>query len=327
LDLARRIAGYIAGQRRPDGLPAYQFSPWSGTVGATGTATRVLLAVSGLLEAASVLGGGLSTVAGAMVDRFVDGDQVGRPRPGLSWDSAADAQLLSCLCLAGRRDEHRDLAARLVRRLRPLVRPDGAVYAGAVRMSADLDLLSGCVLLALARADDWLGDALAGIDLSTIWAFYRRRFELAHPWGMVWWHGQAGHALAARDERFGRLADDLVDWALERQSAVSGAFLVHDLAPRRISFLTACVLEAVADRWAAARDAGDEARACRYADAWHRGVSFVDLLTLRAGDATFSPCPDQTIGGVRATRPSSVLRIDMAGHALVALAKGLRVSA
>jgi hypothetical protein len=187
-------------------------------------------------------------------------------------------------------------------------------------MSADLDLLSGSVLLALARADDWLGDALAGIDLAKSWAFYRRRFALAHPWGMVWWHGQAWHALAARDERFGHFAGELVDWALDRQSTVSGAFVIHDMAPRRRSFLTACVLEAVADRWGVTGSP-------RYELSWRHGVSFVDLLTLQAGDTFFSPRPDEAVGGVRATLPSSVLRIDMAGHALIALAKGLSVSA
>lgn len=327
LGLARDIAGYVTGQRTADGLPAYAFAPWTGSSTAAGTATRILIAITGLLEAAPLLGEEVFTAARSMLALFLDGDRVRVPRPGLRWDYAADAQLLTCLCLSGLDGQHRDLAAALVRRLHPLVRADGAIYAGQVRMSADLDLLSGSVLLSLARASSRIPGALDDIDLATILSFYRERFRLATPWGMVWWHGQAWSALAARGEEYGRFATDLADWATGRQSPASGAFVIHDVEPERASFLTACVLEMVADAWRQACQAGDEERADRYQRAWRRGAEFVDSLTFRDGDTFFSPHPAACVGGVRATLPSSELRIDFAGHALIALAKGLRASA
>jgi orotate phosphoribosyltransferase len=327
LRLARDIAGYVTGQRSADGLPAYAFAPWTGSSTAAGTATRILIAITGLLEAATLLGDEVFTAARSMLGLFIDGDQVRVPRPGLRWDHAADAQLLTCLCLSDMDGQHRDLAAALARRLRLLVRADGAIYAGQVRMSADLDLLSGSVLLSLARADSRVPGALADIDLPAILSFYRERFRLAAPWGMIWWHGQAWSALAARGEEYGRFATDLADWAIGRQSLASGAFVIHDMEPERASFLTACVLEMLADTWRLARQSGDEERAGRYRRAWRRGAEFVDSLTFRDGDAFFSAQPAACVGGVRATLPSSELRIDFAGHALIALAKGLRASA
>lgn len=323
-DTARAIANYIVGQRAADGLPAYQWLPWTSSGTTAGTAIRVLLALTGLLEAAPVLGSELTAMACSMVECFVDGDEVRIPRTELTWDSGADAQLLTCLCLMGRRDEHRGVATRLMRRLRALARDDGTIHAGAVRMNADLDLLSGSVLFALARSASWLPGALEGIDLATTLSFYRKRFRLCHPWGMVWWHGQAWNALADRDEDFGRFAFELVDWALDRQSLGNGAFVVHNMQPERSSFLTACVLEAVADAWARADSIGDHTRAERYKNSWERGAAFVDLLTIRDDEMYFSAQPAAGVGGVRAILPSSELRIDMAGHALIALAKGLR---
>lgn len=339
--LVTGTAEYVLGQCAADGLPAYHWEPWTGVATTAGTGTRVLIALTGLFEAAAALGGeqgeALGARALAMLDRFVDGTEVRAPRGGdLSWSGGADAQLLSCLVLAGRQDRHTGLALRLVRRLRRLFREDGAVHEGAVRMSADLDLLSGSVLLALARADSWCPEALAGLDLDRVLAFHRRRFRLARPWGMVWWHGQAWHALAGRAGHlasgaegagfagFAGFADELVDWALERQTEDSGAFVIHDLEPPRTSFLTACVLEAVADAWVRAAAAGDVERAARRRVAWERGAAFLDRLTVRRGEAYFSPRPEAAVGGVRATLPSSDLRIDVAGHALIALAKGLR---
>lgn len=327
LGLARRIAGYICGQRSADGLPAYAWAPWTGISTTAGPATRILIAITGLLEAAPLLGAETGAAARSMVRLFINGDQVRVPRPGLRWDSAADAQLLTCLLLSGLHDEHPGLAAALVERLRRLVRPDGAIHAGQVRMSADLDLLSGSVLAALAKAEPAIPGAVTGFDLAASLSFYRARFRLSAPWGMVWWHGQAWSALAPHDDEFGRFAFELTDWALDRQSASTGAFVIHDMEPGRASFLTACVLEAVADAWRWARLAGDGDRSGRYERAWHRGADFVDVLTLRGDDAFFSARPAACAGGVRATRPSSELRIDVAGHALIALAKGLRAGA
>jgi hypothetical protein len=230
-----------------------------------------------------------------------------------------------------------EVVARVACRLRALVRPDGAVYAGSERISADLDLLSGSVLLALAQADSWTGNALDGVDVATVLQFYRRRFRLAHPWGMVWWHAQAWAALARprreqphreqHRERQAACADlvrEILNWAVARQSRSSAAFVIEDMEPARVSFLSGCVLEGVADGWALACERGDADSAERYATSWRRGVGFLDRLTLHPEDGYFCARPTAAIGGVRATLPSSELRIDVAGHALRALAKGLR---
>jgi len=144
---------------------------------------------------------------------------------------------------------------------------------------------------------------------------------------MVWWHGQAWSALAERRADFAAFAFELVDWAIERHSQSCGAFLIHDLEPRRASFLTACVLEGVAAAWQCAKRMSDRERAAVYAHAWDRGARFLERLTIRGDGAFFSPDRKAAAGGVRATLASSELRIDYAGHALLALAKGLSAAA
>jgi hypothetical protein len=209
-----------------------------------------------------------------MAETWIAGDQVRAARPDLRWDSGSDAQLLTCLSLLGR-DDHRPIGLGLVARLRALIRGDGTIRAGRVRISADLDHLSGSVLCAPSTAGRWLApdDPLAGIDLAQTLDFYRRCFDLVHPWGMVWWHGRAWSTLADRVPGAGPFAFSLVDSALDRRSETTGALLVHDVEPARASFLTACVLEGVAAAWRLARSCGDSQRAERYADAWRRGIA------------------------------------------------------
>ena len=323
--LGHDIANFVLGQRTDDGLPAYLFAPWSGARTTAGTATRVLIAISGLLEVGAWLGESVVPHATAMVELFSSGDSVRVPRASLTWDSGSEAQLLNCLSCLEDRDRHTAAAMRLVDRLGTLMRRDGAVYAGQARMSADLDFLSGSALLGLARASEWLPSALDAADLPAVLDFYQRRFRLVHPWGMVWWHGQAWSVLADRVAGATEFVFELADWALAAQNKSSGAFVISDLEPPRLSFLSACVLEAVGEAWALALRRHDLARAARYEMAWTRGISFVERLVIRQDDAFFSNRPRDAIGGVRPTLRESELRIDYAGHALLALAKGLRV--
>ena len=325
--LANEIAEFVVRRRSEDGLPAYMLRPWSGSISLAGTATRILIALTAVLDARGVVDDALIDQAEGMVELFTAGGELAMPRVELQWESSSDAQMLSCLSLMRRRDRHRALALKLVARLQRLVQADGAIHSGIARMPADLDYLSGSVLLALTRASDWLSRGLDEVDLQAALLFYRRRFHLSRPWGMVWWHGQAWSALAGRDPRFGEFAFELVDWAVERQVQATGAFVVEGLEPERASFLTACVLEGVADAWACARRAGELERAERYGASWRRGAGFVERLTIRNGDDFFGRAHAEALGGVRATLASSELRIDYAGHALAALAKGLRAAA
>ncbi len=322
--LADEIAAYVIRMRARDGLPAYTFHAWTGRDSATGpgTSTRILLAAGGLLECAPHLDPTVDDAAADIVATFLHKDGPGAPRDNLVWDSGSDAQLLRCLHQLPASDQNRIASDALVRRLSALIRGDGAIYApGPSRLAADLDLLSGLVVLALSRAATADPTSVAGIDLSVSLDFYRRRFALVSPWRMVWWHSQAW--LAAPIPGAQEFGFALVDWALQRQSGHSGAFVIEDVAPYRNSFLTACVLEGVADAWRTAVEIGDVERAARYADAWQRGISFVERLVVRPGDEFFIPGGERARGGVRPTLVSSNLRIDYAGHALLALGKGL----
>jgi orotate phosphoribosyltransferase/AMMECR1 domain-containing protein len=325
LELAHRVAGFVLAQRQENGWPAYLANPWDGSRTASGTATRVLLALNGLLELGAIADDPLRFDAESMVEMLIERHR-GSGTGDLLWDSGSDAQLLQCLALMRGRERHRVLAQQLVSRLRRLVRTDGAIYAGASRITADLDLLSGSVLLALASSD-WVQGALDDVDLRLIFQFYHRRFDLMQPWSMVWWHGRAWNRLADCSPEFGRFAEELVDWAIERQSNVTGAFVIHSMEPARISFLSACVLEAVGDVWLRAARSGDVERAQRYAEAWTRGSKFIERLVLSEDDCYFAVDAASLIGGVRATLASSELRIDYAGHVLLSLAKGLRAEA
>jgi len=322
--LANEIARFVLNQRAADGLPAYMLDPWSGKSVATGSATRILIAITSLLEARGIIDDAAEGPAQAMLRLFVSGSGVLRPRIELSWDSGSDAQLLNGLCKLERRDDYRPVALKLIARLHRLIRDDGAIHAGIARMPADLDFLSGSVLLALARASDWIPQAMRGVNLRAVLAFYRRRFRLSHPWGMVWWHGQAWNSLADRDADFRSFAFELVDWAIERQSKSSGAFIIENLEPQRASFLTGCVLESVADAWSRAIETGDNKRSDRYADSWRSGVAFIERLQFRAADEFFFAQTQSPKGGIRQTLASSTLRVDYSGHSLIAVAKGLR---
>jgi orotate phosphoribosyltransferase/AMMECR1 domain-containing protein len=314
---ATALAGYILGQRDDDGIPAYAFEPWNGRTATAGPSARILLAVAGLLEAAPLLDDDTVAQAEALLDAFLDG----APRADLTWDNGTDAQLLATLGLTEWDAAREAAVATLIERLRPLVRADGAIYhLGPRRVDADLDILSGLLLLALGRAAPRNPDALAGLDLDRVLAFYRRRFALLEPWSMVWWHAQAWTALADAVDGAEDFAFALVDWALRRQSATTGAFVIDSLPPYRISFLSACVLEAAAAAW----ERADGERAARYAQAWHNGMRFVERLVIHERDAFFSPAPERCAGGVRATLASAHVRIDFPGHALLALAKGAR---
>ncbi len=322
--LTEEIAAFVVRLRRADGLPAYGLDLWSGEVTEAGTATRVLIALTGLLEARPWIAPDLGDAAVQMVGSLLGGGRVLPPRGNLRWDAGSDAQILTCISSLEDRERHRPLALALASRLRSLFHEDGAVHAGN-RGAADLDYLSGSVLCALAAAAEWLGpEPLAGLDLERVLTFHRRRFELAHPWGMTWWHARAWSALADRVAGAEDFAFALVDWALERQSESSGAFVIADLEPARTSFLSACVLEGVAAAWGLARRRGDRARAERCRRAWEAGADFLARLTLGDGDAYFSRNPAAGAGGVRPTLASAELRVDYAGHALLALAKGLR---
>ncbi len=189
---AKLLANYVFNQRCDDGLPAYFLRTCNGTRYPRGTATRVLLAITGLLRVRPLLDPSAAKPIASIAEAFVRTEEPGSPRKELSWDEGSDAQLLTNISLLENRMDYQRQALILAERLRRTVREDGAIYATSApsRMSADLDFLSGSSLLALASASRWLPHAFDGVDLEKILRWYRRRFSLVHPWGMVWWHGQ-----------------------------------------------------------------------------------------------------------------------------------------
>jgi orotate phosphoribosyltransferase len=323
--LAGEIADHVLEMRSVDGIPAYSFRAWTGQDSGTGpgTSTRILIAAGGLLECAPHLSPEIASAARQLVNRFIDKAQPGPPRSNLTWDAGGRAQLLRCLAALAPSSDLTDIMCSLAHELHQLIRHDGAIFAsGSQRVAADVDILSGLVILALNESSRRTREAVDSLDFGPTLAFYRHRFALIHPWSMVWWHAQAWLRCPTPGAR--EFGFDIVDWALSRQSRLSGAFIIDTVSPYRNSFLTACVLEAVADAWRVAAETGDANRAAQYSAAWQHGITFVESLVLRAGDEFFIPNGRRALGGVRPTLVDSNLRIDYAGHALLALGKGLR---
>jgi hypothetical protein len=143
-------------------------------------------------------------------------------------------------------------------------------------------------------------------------AFYRRRFRQNHAWGAVPWLSLA--YAAARD----RFAFELADFALEHQSAQSGAFLngYEPDAPGALSWVT---LEGLAGPLKLALELREKGRARRYAQACAHALSFCERLVYQERDAAVLPNPGWSAGGVRLSLLNSEVRIDFVHHAWSAL--------
>jgi orotate phosphoribosyltransferase len=322
--LAAEIADYVLRVRTPDGIPAYWFRAATGRDSglSAGSATRTLVAAAGLLEAGPVIGERVQSAAEDIVNQFTCDEVPCVPRANLHWHAATSGHLLRCIGALTLTPERRRAAAALVRRSVELVRADGAIFAsGTQRLASDLDVLSGVIVTGLNAIAPTMPEALDGVDLTAVLSFYRRRFALVHPWEMVWWHAQAW--LTSSLPGAVDFGYELVDWALDRQSIRSGAFIIDTVAPYRNSFLTGCVLEAIATSWRVALQTGDQTRSETYAAAWRNGMAFLERLVIRTGDERLITGGQRALGGVRATLASSDVRIDYAGHALIALGKGL----
>jgi hypothetical protein len=214
-----------------------------------------------------------------------------------------------------------DLAVRLSR----LLRPDGRIAAGPKRVDYpdDQEFLPGAVLTALGRFAAADASALSAASFRASIAWYARRFATCPGWGSAGWLPQGMEAVHGMTSEPGAaaLAFAVTDWSLDFQLESTGAFL-EDLSPEEPSFNTGFIAEGVAASWSLALDAGDAARAGRYAASWWQAVRFItrlivfpeDLFAMRAGAVA--------IGGVRCTQSSSAIRIDQVSHCLHALVKG-----
>jgi orotate phosphoribosyltransferase len=154
--------------------------------------------------------------------------------------------------------------------------------------------------------------ALGGAAPPRAFAFYRRRFRQNHAWGAVPW---LSLAFAASRDRF---AFELADFALERQSQKTGAF-VTEHEPDAEGALSWVTLEGLSGPLRLARQLGERSRERRYATACERALSFCDRLVYQERDAALLPNAGYALGGVRLSRLSSEVRIDFVHHAWSAM--------
>ena len=334
--LARHCA-YLEATVQPDGLSAYEHDVERGTHRFDGSGARLLFVAHALDTGRRALGcGELGDGAfgdGAFGDRTFDGSRActgierfleardaGEVARAMPWDAACDAMLLTALDELGDDALIMRFAPDAVERLARLVHADGAIFAGR-RIDGDLDFLSGSVLEALGAMDRRGIASLSAEQLACAFAFYRKRFELVEPWGMVWWHTAGWHAWRHRIDAYD-FAGELLDFALARRHRASGAFLTD--YTDEPAFHTACVLEGVVTTWEWALERGDAGRAQRCRDAWLEGQRFMETLTYGPDDNYFL----RTVpldGGVRATAVSANVRTDFVAHAIGSLAGGLRL--
>lgn len=327
------LGGHIAANIEPGGLPIYGQAPLDGRRWRSGTAARLLHALTALYAAGRVTGRvewqalachgcarcleHLELPAGGRAARLLLPEQRCGPM--------ADCELLHAACVCEVVDHAPEGLERLALGLSGMLQPDGSITPdpGGVRLDADHDFLPGAVLAALAtylrRSPATVAPAF---DRCLEW--YLRRFRCLHPWGMAGWQTQAWAAVytLTHSRAQAEAVFEIADWALDWQLETNGAFLT-DLNPNGPSFHTAFIAEGIADAWGLALELGDAARAARYRRAWAAAVGFVRRLVIRAGDAPCLPDPARGVGGVRATLDTSLVRIDYVSHALMALCKGI----
>ena len=332
--LVRQVAQYIVRQIGPSELPSYAYHPILNDTTAAGSSVRILLALESLMDAADVLADpNLSAVANRGLYRLCQTISPSSEQPALRVAGAdgvsADVALVSAVYRARERALLADKGVVALRRkLDCLFHADGVISPRdpGRRMKIDHDLFPGSALRMAARIAAVEGKQTLPRSLHASMDWYRRRFQLQHPWGMVWWQIQGWAALYALtgDPVSLPFVYEMADWALKHQLRTNGAFLV-DYALDGPGFHTACVLEGIADAWYLAHSQSDEPRMMRYEESWRRGVKFLEQLICQPDDTFAMPEPAKCIGGVRAGLTTSYFRIDFAAHLLSALSKGIFV--
>lgn len=322
----RLLASYVIHHLDADGLPEYQYLPVTGQVQRRGTAARRLHALWALLEASAALGDDDLREAALKGLRFcaqhlTDG---GMALPGHGVSPLADGLLLAALSDSHAEDLQDERWRSLGRRVRSWLQPDGRVttLAHSRGLESDHDFMPGTLLLALARFTRAGGDGswLDGVGRQLDW--YRRRFRIMQPWGMVGWQPRAWNAIHELTGEAGQ-ADfvlEMADFALEWQHERDGSFIT-DLYHEGPSFHTAFITEGVADAWALSRRVGDAARAGRLEASCRAALRFMDRLVIRDEDTFCMADPPRALGGVRAALARSDVRIDYVSHTLIALAR------
>jgi orotate phosphoribosyltransferase len=327
------LAHYIADKIGTSGLPDYCYFPVFDRNVAVESAPRVILALNALMNAGTFLEDS-SLRDTALSGLRVCCEYISASRgiaqlnlPETLCGATAESFLVSAVYASGDRSLiEMPILQSLVSKLLTYFHANGAIsmQAEGMRVQSDQDLFPGTALRMAAIIADVDGIEKLPTSLIQHLAWYRRRFGLLHPWGMVFWQTQGWAAIHKQtaDQRVASFIFELADWAVERQLEKNGAFLV-DYARGGPGFHTACVLEAIADAWSVAHRVKDAERENKYLRAWERGIKFVDRLIIREGDRFAMPRPSRALGGVRESLTSSKVRIDYVAHTLLALVKGL----
>ena len=330
------LGRYIDQNLLPGGLPRYAQTPVPGWEWERGSSARAVHGLYGLITAGRCLRradwrrrgeeGIRRCLAAVEIPRHSTAGtlQLAGQRNG----PMADCVLLTAAARTGCGDGNRRQMKALAASVMALFRDDGSIHPDGqpVRIERDNDYLPNAAMLSLAshRAKTPAGLA-ARLEPYRVWQL--RRFQRLHRWGQAGWLPQvcAEVYFATRDRVYADTAFEVVDWCLDQQVGVTGAFLT-DLAPGGPTFHTAFIAEAVADAWALALACDDEKRAQRYEQAWYAAMRFSRQLIIRPVDAPCFPEPERCIGGVRGSLTTSTVRIDFVSHLIVAIVKGLQAA-
>lgn len=337
LALARRdielLSGFIMMNLAPDGLPEYYQAPVSGQHLRQGTSARVVHALGALYDAGVLLGRpDWRATAWRGIEHCLA--HVGTAAGRLALPGQVGGGLADCVLLAAAATEDGQALIpatvhALARRIVGMFRAEGSISDAPTKLKVaqDHDYLPGAALWALARYTKAHHQEVVlerdRLDAHLQW--YRRRFRVLHPWGMIGWQTQgwtAMYHLTVNPEQ-ADFVFEMADWAVERQLAKNGAYL-EDLSPAEPSFNTGFIAEGIAAAWALALQVGDMTRAQRYADSWHQAAHFVTGLIIYPEDTFCMETPARSIGGVRGTLSRSDVRIDHVSHCLRALVEGAR---
>jgi hypothetical protein len=329
---ASTLAEYLYGHCGENGLPIWRSYPVTAQHQEKGKLNQALHALYALGRAGEVLGRSEWTHAA------VDGisyclERFNTDPPGTvavnGWQSGWATNVLLVLAVSATSlslgHEKADELASIIYRS---FMADGRIAPpGSHRPSReDHDYLPGATIFALAEHSAKSRTTnLTRLPLTQSLQWYKRRFSLLHPWGMVLWHPLAWtsvHHLKARPE-YASFVFDIADWALNYQLDHNGAFLTN-LDATGPSFHTACISEAVAAAWALAENVRDWRRARAYGDSWKRAMAFMRSLMITSADM-FCMRDRQALGGVRLNQTSSEVRIDYISHTLLAFLGGLAV--
>jgi len=326
------LGNYIARNIRANGLPEYAYLPVTGERIVEGSPARLIHALAALDEAGRALdmpGWRAAAARGLSYCLRKLGQRHGKltlALPGQAPSGMTDCQLLSAVSGADMQEALTNTVDALAVRVKGMVQPDGRVTdtPHGLGVASEHDFLPGAALLALTQYAASRRDASLVKNLSPQLEWYRRRFRLLHPWGMVGWQTQAWAAIHAltNDPEQAAFVFEMADWAADRQQERTGAFIT-ELSPTGPSFHAAFVAEGMAAAWLLAQRTGEAARARRYAHSCHEALRFMTKLILYPEDGFCLHDPRRAVGGVRCDLITSYVRIDFVSHTLMAFARSL----